>query len=41
MAKASVNCLILGRASKNSFNVIVGKEYTNDDDKVVMEKEIG
>jgi hypothetical protein len=28
---ASVNCLILGEASKNNFNVVVGKVYTNDD----------
>ncbi|RIA92632.1 hypothetical protein C1645_820467 [Glomus cerebriforme] len=28
---ASVNCLILGEASKNNFNVVVGEVYTNDD----------
>ena len=27
----SVNCLILGEASKNNFNVVVGEVYTNDD----------
>jgi hypothetical protein len=27
----SVNCLILGEAFKNNFNVAVGKVYTNDD----------
>src|SRR3954447_4309648 len=28
---ASVNCLILGEASDNNFNVVVGEIYTNDD----------
>ncbi|GBB92862.1 hypothetical protein RclHR1_25710002 [Rhizophagus clarus] len=28
---ASVNCLILGEASDNNFNVVVGEVYTNDD----------
>ena len=28
---ASVNCLILGEASKTNFNVVVGEVYTNDD----------
>jgi hypothetical protein len=28
---ASVNCLILGEASKNNFNVVVGEVYINDD----------
>ncbi|CAI2176664.1 15449_t:CDS:2 [Funneliformis geosporum] len=28
---ASVNCLILGEASKNNFNVVIGEVYTNDD----------
>ena len=28
---ASVNCLILGEASKNNFNVVVGEVYINVD----------
>ncbi|RGB30700.1 hypothetical protein C1646_671492 [Rhizophagus diaphanus] len=30
----SVNCLILGEASRNNFNVAVGEVYTNDHDKI-------
>ncbi|GBC03588.1 hypothetical protein RclHR1_00520040 [Rhizophagus clarus] len=32
---ASVNCLILGEAPKNNFNVVVGEEYINDEKIVV------
>ncbi|CAI2191163.1 9418_t:CDS:2, partial [Funneliformis geosporum] len=27
----SINCLILGQASENNFNVVVGEIFTNDD----------